>query len=370
MNIVALILSIIGAGLSLFQPVMSYGFIRINVFDLLFYPDSHGEARLYGVYVLIIAIAAVTCGVFVFRREQGKTFTIRLGENTFHITACIIGLAVCVILCLLSSLSVGMFLLWGLLYLASAVCAYLDISADTSSSFSFAPTRNLGPLFGIQTSALIKRGQIFLSDDEFAEAERYFEQALRQDPENSQAYLGKLMALFNVHDTNELSTVPSPIGEEKLFKRAMEFADEKGKSVLLKCLKDNDAYISHIEAMNREAKYQEALHEIELAETHSNFHRLRCAQRLFEEIGDYTDSISLNEEIAEILAEEEAKRAEKIAEVTAKTKNSIRKLLTNPFVKFYVFLALLLLTVVLFFYNVLCGFLFLFLFLWLLYISI
>lgn len=354
MNIAALILSIIGAGLSLFCPALP-------MVNFIFFWIS----------VLLVAIVAVTCGVFVFMRKQGKIFTIRLGENTFHITVCIIGLAVCVILYLLASLiSVGMFLLWGLLYLASAVCAYLDISAGTSSSFSFAPTRNLGPLFGIQTSALIKRGQIFLSDDEFAEAERYFEQALRQDPENPQAYLGKLMALFNVRDINELSTVPSPIGEEKLFKRAMEFADEKGKSVLLKCLKDNDAYISHIEAMNREAKYQEALHEIELAETHSNFHRLRCAQRLFEEIGDYKDSISLNEEIAEILAEEEAKRAEKIAEVTAKTKNSIRKLLTNPFVKFYVFLALLLLTVVLFFYNVLCGFLFLFLFLWLLYISI
>jgi tetratricopeptide (TPR) repeat protein len=354
MNIVAFILAIAGAVLSLFCPALP-------MVNFIFFWIS----------VLLVAIVAVTCGTFVFMRKQGKIFTIRLGENTFHITVCIIGLAVCVILYLLASLiSVGMFLLWGLLYLASAVCAYLDISADTSSSFSFAPTRNLGPLFGIQTSALIKRGQIFLSDDEFAEAERYFEQALRQDPENSQAYLGKLMALFNVHDTNELSTVPSPIGEEKLFKRTMEFADEKGKSVLLKCLKDNDAYISHIEAMNREAKYQEALHEIELAETHSNFHRLRCAQRLFEEIGDYKDSISLNEEIAEILAEEEAKRAEKIAEVTAKTKNSIRKLLTNPFVKLYAFLALLLLTVVLFFYNVLCGFLFSFLFLWLLYISI
>lgn len=362
MNIVAFILAIAGAVLSLFCPALP-------MVNFIFFWIS----------VLLVAIVAVNCGVFVFRREQGKTFTIRLGENTFHITVCIIGLAVCVILCLLSSLSVGMFLFWGLLYLASAVCAYLDISADTNSSLSFVPTRKSGPrqahhnyepLLGIQTSALIKRGQIFLSDDEFAEAERYFEQALRQDPENPQAYLGKLMALFNVHDTNELSTVPSPIGEEKLFKRAMEFADEKGKSVLLKCLKDNDAYISHIEAMNREAKYQEALHEIELAETHSNFHRLRCAQRLFEEIGDYKDSISLNEEIAEILAEEEAKRAEKIAEVTAKTKNSIRKLLTNPFVKLYAFLALLLLTVVLFFYNVLCGFLFSFLFLWLLYISI
>ena len=364
MNIAALILAIIGAGLSLFQPVVSIpGFMSISYFSLLSAPFA--EARLYGLFDLLVAIAAITCGVFTFMRKQGKTFTIRFGDNTFHITACIIGLAVCVILCLLSSLSVGMFLLWALLYLASAVCAYFDISADTTPAHSFAPTRNSGPrqvhrnhepLLGIQTSALIKRGQIFLSDDEFTEAERYFERALRQDPENSQAYLGKLMALFQVHDINELSTVPSPIGVEKLFKRAMEFADDKGKSMLLKCLEDNDAYISHIEAMNREAKYQEALRELAFAEADSNFYRFRRARRLFEELGDYKNSISLNAEIAEIFAEAEekrakekaemqAKRAEKIAEVRAKTRstiNSLKKVLANPqLYGFLVFLVLL-----------------------------
>ena len=49
------------------------------------------------------------------------------------------------------------------------------------------------PILGIETGALIKRAFLFLEDGEFDNAGRYIEQALNQDPENSQVYMAKLM---------------------------------------------------------------------------------------------------------------------------------------------------------------------------------
>lgn len=50
------------------------------------------------------------------------------------------------------------------------------------------------PVIGIETSALIKRAMLFLEDGEIYNAERYIEQAINQDPENPQVYMGEAHA--------------------------------------------------------------------------------------------------------------------------------------------------------------------------------
>ena len=155
-----------------------------------------------------------------------------------------------------------------------------------------------------------------MDDSEFAEAERYFEQALKQDPENPHAYLGKLMAQLGVHNLKELSTVPSPLSEQKLFKRAVDFADEKGKAVLMKCLKANDAHLEHIRLMQAEEKYQEAINTRNSAENNNYraaIKSLQFAQKLFEELEGYKDSASLAETVRENIIRLEAENAEKVA---------------------------------------------------------
>ena len=111
--------------------------------------------------------------------------------------------------------------------------------------------KNFKPILGIETTALIKRGKIFIGDDDFDEAECYFEQALRQDSENAQAYIGKLMAEQRVHNLRELSQVPFPLSSHKLFKRAFEFAGENAKATLQKCLEANDAYLAQLEDLKK-----------------------------------------------------------------------------------------------------------------------
>lgn len=88
------------------------------------------------------------------------------------------------------------------------------------------------PVLGVETKALIKRANIFLEDDDFDEADRYFEQALNQDPENSLAYLGKLMIELKVHNTDELIKIAMPLKEQKFFQRALKFANDEEKIML------------------------------------------------------------------------------------------------------------------------------------------
>ena len=102
---------------------------------------------------------------------------------------------------------------WALCYLGAAGCVLLDDTSETDTSSAQANStaaatspasspspevqtkaKTFEPVLEVETPALIKRALLFLEEDDFDEAERYSEQALRQDPENSGAYMAKLMA--------------------------------------------------------------------------------------------------------------------------------------------------------------------------------
>lgn len=91
-----------------------------------------------------MAVIAVTCDVFAFKRKTWKSITFSAGGNLITLADYVIGLAACGVLCVLMSLSVGMFFLWALFYFASAVCAYIDSIHDSSAnSFSFPALGNI-----------------------------------------------------------------------------------------------------------------------------------------------------------------------------------------------------------------------------------
>ena len=125
------------------------------------------------------------------------------------------------------------------------------------------------PVLGVETPALIKRAFIFLEDGDFYEAERYFEQALNQDPENSQSYLGKLIAEMKLRNIEELSEIEKPLQEQKLFQRAIQFANEEEKLRLEKCLQ------------NQKVKIQEKLR---LAELGKKFNETMIEKNIYESI--------------------------------------------------------------------------------------
>ena len=81
----------------------------------------------------------------------------------------------------------------------------------------------------ITADALIKRAFLSIEDGDFNEADGFLEQALNLDPDKADIYIGKLMIEKRVHNPDELSQLAVPLDNEKLFQRALRFADENEK---------------------------------------------------------------------------------------------------------------------------------------------
>ena len=93
---------------------------------------------------------------------------------------------------------------------------------------------------------LLKRAFISLEDGEWDKADNFCEQVLNQDPENAQAYLGKLMAEFHVKKQDNLKDCVFNI-DNNHYKNAYSFADDSLKKTL-------DGYIKNIEIRKLEKK--------------------------------------------------------------------------------------------------------------------
>ena len=89
----------------------------------------------------------------------------------------------------------------------------------TSSSEAILQNKTLHPK--------IKRAFLFMEDEEWEKADEYFEAALDEDPTNAYAYLGKLMVQYKIKTLEGLDEVSDAIEENKWYKKALRFSDEK-----------------------------------------------------------------------------------------------------------------------------------------------
>ena len=71
---------------------------------------------------------------------------------------------------------------------------------------------------------LLKRAFMFLEDGEWDKADDFCEQVLNQDPENAQAYIGKLMAELHVHKQEDLANCEKPLDNNNNYQKAVRFA--------------------------------------------------------------------------------------------------------------------------------------------------
>lgn len=84
----------------------------------------------------------------------------------------------------------------------------------------------------ISTDGLTKRGYLFLEERDFVSADSYFEKALNENPENSKAYVGKVLAALHKTSLEEINDTIVNLNSFKDFERALRFADKKDKSIL------------------------------------------------------------------------------------------------------------------------------------------
>lgn len=144
-----------------------------------------------------------------------------------------------------------------------------------------------------KTEPLLKRAFIFLEDKDWQTADEYCEKVLDIDPENAQAYLGKLMAELHVRTQEELRNERMPFNDKNNYQKALRFGDNKLKETL-------KGYITHINERNENARlegiYTSAVNDMKYAATQMAFERTAGT---FNSIADYKDSKLLAEQCLE-----------------------------------------------------------------------
>jgi len=137
------------------------------------------------------------------------------------------------------------------------------------------------------TAPLLKRAFMFLEDGDFARADDFCEQVLNQDPENAQAYLGKLMAELCVRTGDALKDHPEPFNNSNNYIKAYRFGDEKLKKQL-------SGDIAFINERNENARltgiYNSAVSAMKSANSESSY---KAAAETFKMIPGFKDSDAL-----------------------------------------------------------------------------
>ena len=131
---------------------------------------------------------------------------------------------------------------------------------------------------------LLKRAFMFLEDREWEEADKYCEKVLDIDPENAQAYLGKLMAECCVRRKEELKDCRESFDDSSNFKKVVRFGDKQ-------LVDELESYSDHIYERNENDRltriYRGAVINMKDANTEEKF---KAAAKKFESIHGFMDA--------------------------------------------------------------------------------
>ncbi len=140
---------------------------------------------------------------------------------------------------------------------------------------------------------LLKRVFMYLEDRDWAAANEYCEKVLDIDPENAEAYLGKLLASLNCNKKEKLANLKNSFEPHPMYKKILRFGSEPLKNELKK-------YITHINQRNEQQRiesiYSSALAEMKNARTEKDY---ISAAEDFKSIPNYRDSKKLYDECLE-----------------------------------------------------------------------
>ena len=140
---------------------------------------------------------------------------------------------------------------------------------------------------------LLRRAFLFLEDGDFARADEFCEQVLNLDPENAEAYLGKLMAELKVKTRETLKDQPEPFDNRNNYKKAYRFGDEKLKAKL----SEDIAFINERNEIARLTKiYNTGVAAMNAASTESAY---KSAAAIFQTIPGFKDADALAERCVE-----------------------------------------------------------------------
>ena len=143
------------------------------------------------------------------------------------------------------------------------------------------------------TAPLLKRAFMFLEDGDWTSADEYCEKVLDMDPENAEAYLGKLMAELKTGRRGALKDCEASFDGSKNYQKAVRF----GGAALKEELDGDIAFINERNENDRKTGiYNDAVKVMGSACTEVTF---RSAANKFRSISGFKDADALAEECLE-----------------------------------------------------------------------
>ena len=125
-----------------------------------------------------------------------------------------------------------------------------------------------------KAASLLKRALIFLEEEQWGKADDYCEQALDIEPENSQAYVIKLMIRAQVKKEEDLANANASYASWSSYQNALRFADDALKKKLTAYLQSTEESI-RLKELEATRKEQERLLREE-EQLKSNIYRDAC----------------------------------------------------------------------------------------------
>ncbi len=159
------------------------------------------------------------------------------------------------------------------------------------------------PIIG--TNSLLKRAVLFLEDGDVKSADEYCERALDIDPENSTAYLIKLMIDIGVNNKDEINKAENTFEKNPNYKKIIRFGDSELKNYLAVCLKQISEKISQNKYLDaRNLLSSDIVSDVEKA------------IEIFQSLGDYKDAkdkiFECTEKINQIKEAEKKKKRKRL----------------------------------------------------------
>lgn len=136
----------------------------------------------------------------------------------------------------------------------------------------------------VNLQTYLKRAFMFLEDGNWKDADKYCERVLDKDPENPQAYLGKLLAELHVDRMENLTNCSQPFDSSVNYKKAVRYGEEQLATVLAGYNKQAQINYEHARL---EDIYTRAVH---LLNTATAPYDVNMAIKLFQSINNYKDT--------------------------------------------------------------------------------
>ena len=146
-----------------------------------------------------------------------------------------------------------------------------------------------------EANPFVNRAFTLLEEGDWDKADVLFEQALKENPENPYAYIGKLCIELRLNKEEDLLDCELPIADNINYRQALQFA----KGEYRKKLEVYALTPSEREA-GKEALYQKVLNNIEAVKVNKNLRELAEIRAELTELGDYKDAKQILETLGSV----------------------------------------------------------------------